>query len=417
MNIKHYLLLVSLLLSSTTAICAENKQLIDAWRADIDALQQELETRHINLYNKTTKQEFTRQLTQIKAELPEWSATELRIQLMRVVKQIGDGHTQFAYWGGEHHCYPIELRMFDGELRLIGIEKKYQHLLGARLIAIDDLPIKQVVSLVTPILQGVENVYSEQQRLIETIIVAEILQGLKISKGLHEAKFTFKLADGTIKSVILQGLLPDQLAKQEIIILKPTNPESFSRHKISNKSIDFFISQDSRTAYLDFHHYPTFSEMKNFTDDLVALLREIKARNVIIDLRNNGGGDFFVGLHLAWAFIMVDNLNWRDGIYVLIGRKTFSASMSNSAQYRQLLNAKLVGEPTGANPIGYQDADTFKLPNSGWKVMYSKRFYRFQDNPSAGVQPDVLIPLDWNGYKAGEDNQLNWILNDIKQKP
>lgn len=123
MNIKHYLLLVSLLLSSTTAICAENKQLIDAWRADIDALHQELETRHINLYNKTTKQEFTRQLTQIKAELPEWSATELRIQLMRVVKQIGDGHTQFAYWGGEHHCYPIELRMFDGELRLIGIEK------------------------------------------------------------------------------------------------------------------------------------------------------------------------------------------------------------------------------------------------------------------------------------------------------
>jgi len=41
--------------------------------------------------------------------------------------------------------------------------------------------------------------------------------------------------------------------------------------------------------------------------------------------------------------------------------------------------------------------------------------YRFQDKPSAGVEPDVLIPLEWNSYKTGENNQLNWILNDIKQ--
>jgi len=416
MPIKPYLLLITLLHPAIAICSTENQPPTNAWRTDIDVLQQQLEARHINLYHKISQQELTRQLAQVKTELPKWSQAELRVQLMRVIKQIGDGHTQFAYWGGEHHCYPFELRMFGDELRLVGIERQYQALLGATLVAIDDMPIKQLQALITPILQGVENSYSEQQRLVETIRVAEVLQGLRISKNLQQAKFTFKLSDGKSQSIHLNSLAADQFAKRELVSLKLSRPAHFIRHKISNKSIDLLLNQNSRTAYLDFHHYPGFLEMKGFADDLVSLLREEKIRNVIIDLRNNGGGDFFVGLHLAWAFIMVDNLNWRDGMYVLTGRKTFSAAMSNAAQYRQLLNAKLVGEPTGANPIGYQDADTFRLPNSGWKVMYSKRLYRFQDKPGVAVEPDVFIPLEWNSYKSGEDNQLSWILNDINRK-
>jgi len=389
---------------------------IEQWREDIDFMQQQLEQRHIHLYHQINADFFSKKLAQIKQQLPSLTETGLTIGLMRLIKQVGDGHTQFAYWGGKHHRYPLELRLFGEDLRLLSIKPEYQHLLGATLVAINGVPIEKVRTLLTPILQGVENSYSERQRLCETINVAEVLHGLKITQDLQGASFTFKHPTGEQHSVILNSLTRPQFKTQAMSSLKPARPINFTLHDISTEGIDLLLSNNGRIAYLDFHHYPTFSAMKDFTDDLIDLLREKKTREVIIDLRNNGGGDFFVGLHLAWALIMVDNLNWRDGIYVLIGRKTFSAAMSNAAQYRQLLNATLVGEPTGANPIGYQDAGTFSLPHSGWTVMYSKRRYRFQDSESAGVQPDVKIDLDWYSYRVGKDNQLDWILNNIQSR-
>lgn len=85
---------------------------------------------------------------------------------------------------------------------------------------------------------------------------------------------------------------------------------------------------------------------------------------MVIDFRGNGGGDFFVGLTLAYYLNLADSIDWRSGVYVLTDKYTFSAGVSNAAQYRQILNARIVGEPTGGNPVGYQDMGSFILPNS-----------------------------------------------------
>lgn len=156
--------------------------------------------------------------------------------------------------------------------------------------------------------------------------------------------------------------------------------------------------------------------MEDFAKDVKDYLDNNKIKNLIIDLRNNGGGDFFVGLRMAWPLVLVDSLDWEHGVYTLIGNSTYSAAMSNAAQYRQLLNAKLVGEPTGGNPVGYQDMGQFSLPNSGWTITYSKRNYRFQEFFSEGVQPDVLIEQDWPSYLKGIDQSLAWVLDDIRKK-
>ena len=90
--------------------------------------------------------------------------------------------------------------------------------------------------------------------------------------------------------------------------------------------------------------------------------------------------------------------------------------MSNATHFRQMLNATLVGEPTGANPNGYQEAGRATLPNSQYAISYSKRIYRFQDNNTPGVQPDVLIKPSWQDYKKGEDKALQWVLDKISQE-
>lgn len=397
---------------STTSLLSNTQ--IERWKHDLDFMRRELEQRHIDLYHCITADFFLSELNRIKQQLPSLTESELIIELMRLMKQVEDGHTQFAYWMGKHHRYPLELRLFDTDLRVMGIDQRHKELLGATLIAVENRDIDQIQHLLEPVLQGVENIHSAKQRFSDAIVVAEILHGLKISQGIHHTRFTFKLLSGEVRSVNLNSLPTQQFNRLALERIPKPTPPRFSQHRISIDGLTLYLSNDNRVAYLDFYRYPDFYTMQEFAVDLKTLLSRKEARKVIIDLRNNGGGDFFVGLQLAWALILVDNLDWLNGVYVLIGPKTFSAAMSNAVQYRQLLNAQLIGEPTGANPVGYQDADTFELPNSGWTLMYSKRLYRFQETPTSGVQPDKFVAPDWKLLIQGKDNQLEWILKDIQ---
>lgn len=408
---KFFLILIALLFSSSMTYGSDvyKSTRNSDWQADIDALQTQLETKHINLYHKISKQEFTRQLEKIKTDLHQWSTPELMVQLMRVVKQVNDGHTQFNYWGSTNHSYPLKLIKLGDQLRVTEIVSTHKHLLGTRLHSINGVSDVQLIEALIPVLQGVENTFSEQQRLVETLTVAEVLEGLRITKPGLKASFTF-IDDKQKRYTITL----DANNSNSLIGIPQAVPPGFTRHKNSTDALELFINPALETIYLDFKKYPRFQEMHSFAAKLAELTKDQHIKRIIIDLRHNDGGDFFVGLALAWGLIVVDSLDWQKGMYVLIGRQTFSAAMSNAAQYRQILNATLVGEPTGANPVGYQDADTFNLPHSDWKVMYSKRLYKFQDKASDGVQPDINIPLEWNAYKMGEDNQLDWILNKIK---
>jgi hypothetical protein len=101
----------------------------------------------------------------------------------------------------------------------------------------------------------------------------------------------------------------------------------------------------------------------------------------------------------------------------LIDGVTFSAAMSNAAQYSQILNSKLVGMPTGAKPSGYQDMGQFKLPHSGLDVTFSKRLYHFKEDKRDAVYPDALVAISFEDCLNSHDRQLRWVLNEINNKP
>lgn len=156
--------------------------------------------------------------------------------------------------------------------------------------------------------------------------------------------------------------------------------------------------------------------MESLAEDLLTFINKNKSKNLIIDLRENYGGDFFVGLKLAQFLVLADSIDWKSGVYVLIDNATFLAAMSNAAQFSQLLNAKLVGEPTGAKPSGYQDMRQFILLNSNLEVTYSKRLYHFTNDGKDALYPVVQVEVSIENHLSKVDPQLNWILNDLRLK-
>ncbi|WP_299940284.1 S41 family peptidase [uncultured Microbulbifer sp.] len=411
-----FLLLITYLFTVCHCAYAVPASEVKQWIEDIDSYRQQLEEKHINLYHSVSKKEFVSALSRFKTSLADLNEQQLLVEMMRISRLIGDGHTQLAFWETDIGFYPFRFLNINGNLRLIASSEAYRYLLGYKLSAIDDIPIDEVVTRLSPVVQGVENAHSLKVRIAWQLNAAQILRGLSITDKPDRARFTFIDDSGHQKIV---SVVPASLSKFHKKLTHFLFPRKipFSEQKITaSENLWMSADKDTKTAYIYFRRYPTFSNMENFAKDVKGYLENNKIKNLIIDLRNNGGGDFFVGLRMAWPLVLVDSLDWEHGVYTLIDNSTYSAAMSNAAQYRQLLNAKLVGEPTGGNPVGYQDMGQFSLPNSGWTITYSKRSYRFQEVFSEGVQPDVLIEQDWPSYLKGIDQSLAWVLDDIRKK-
>ncbi len=390
---------------------------IQSWTEDINFYKTNLEKKHIDLYNNISKVEFEQELQKLKSNLNKKTDTDVIIDLMRLTRKIGDGHTAFSLRGVETHLFPIEIYKVNGQWRVIKTTEKHKDVLGKELIAIDGKPMTKVEDEVSKIAQYVENEQSKITRVAQYSMMSELLYGLHLTHKEFDAIFTFldeneRKTEVTLKSINSK----DYYENVEFKSLETVIPEIEKPSNVKHDYLWFSPIKTTQAIYIKFESYPSFEEMETFGASVLKHVNYNNIKQIVIDLRNNGGGDFFVGTFLAYYLNLADNIDWKSGVYVLTDKVTFSAATSNASQFRQILNAKIVGEPTGSNPTGYQDMGQFTLPNSEVTVTYSKRLFRFQEKIAQGLQPDVLIEYDWQSYSKGIDNMMKWIINDIKEK-
>jgi len=388
----------------------------EAWLEDLEEYKTGLEEKHIDVYNRISKDDFEKEWNAIKNSLEQKFDLEISIELMRLTRKIGDGHTAISFRNLETHHFPFDLQNFEGSWCVIKIIEKYHHLLGQKLVQINGQSIDDVAAKVGEVAQFVENRYSQVIRTAQNLIFSELLFGLKITSEKTEATFTFQDETGKQTTEKMGAVNNGELENEKFSELKISIPGIV--HPDNSEENGFWYTPISGTnaLYIHFESYPAFEEMLRISEEIVGTIFQNNIRQLVIDLRNNGGGDLYIGLVLANALNMADPVDWKSSVYVLADNVTFSAATSNTALFRELLNAKIVGEPTGSNPTGYQDMDTFKLPNSKLVICYSKRYFRIQETTTQGIQPDVPMKYEWQSFLQGKDNMLEWVVNDTESK-
>lgn len=401
-----------ILLSLFSLSCIGGTKLeVKNWQNDLDIYAQQLSEKHIDLYHTFSEQNFKNEITQLKGSLPALTKNQLLVELMKLTHKIGDGHTSFPLWGAKLKSFPIQLKVLNDELYVIKATKEYKHILGAKLESINNVSADKIYHLFSQLTPFSENKYSTQVRAAQYIPKAELLNGLGIIDDTLQAQFKFKVKDKSVE----QHLSPYG-SNHDFIELSYLNNARFSVEEKVNRNLWFGSLSNKNVLYVKFRRYTSISKMESLAEDLLSFINKHQSKKLIIDLRDNYGGDFFVGLKLAQHLVLADSIDWKSGVYVLIDNVTFSAAMSNAAQFSQLLNAKLVGEPTGAKPSGHQDMGQFVLPYSNLEVTYSKRLYHFLEHGKDAVYPDVLVELSIDDYLLKNDRQLKWILDDIGVK-
>ena len=98
---------------------------------------------------------------------------------------------------------------------------------------------------------------------------------------------------------------------------------------------------NSKTVYCNVR---LIRDLKKPGRQMIELIEQSKPEKLVIDLRQNPGGDYHEGLkYLVHPVREIPGINTKGHLFVLVGVNTFSAAMSNATHFRYQTEAILVG--------------------------------------------------------------------------
>lgn len=387
------------------------------WREDLKYLAAELPKRHKNAFHTTTREKFERAVAELDAAIPALQDHQIVVRLLQLTAGVGDGHT-IVQLPAHFQLFPVQFYWFGDELRVTHAAAEYKEALGARVRKIGGVGVEEVRARLTrEVLSQAEiaNKWYVMSASASYINRPEVLHTLGILPNAGRAPFTFEDDGGRQFTVEIAPVVPDRDPASGALRMSlggAAEGNPISRQKPA-EGFWYTHLPESQTVYLNFRRYPKcglFGSCQEF-EDLLKFVDEKRAARLVIDLRQNTGGDSTkVRRGLIPAIKKRPQINRRGGLYVITGRRTFSAALWNAIDFRKDTNAIIVGEPPGEMPNSYSENDEMTLPNSRLVVSYSTRYYKLLDEDVPAFMPDKLIEPNWADYKAGRDTALDWIL-------
>lgn len=368
----------------------------DQWSEDLDRLVTILTSEHASPFHRISSEQFEQEASALRAAIPGLDGPAIAVEFRRLAALIGDGHTSVALAKGRPRL-PIEFYWFEDGLRVVGISASQKSALGARLVAIENVAVSDVNERLRAHIPQAETQWHIRAAVPGLLANPDVLRVVGLGAG-PAYMFTLETGDGkrtTLDMTAATGAEAGATLGGDAPLWQRNEERAFWSERLADGSV-----------YVNWRSYD------GLADKMAALLQSLDAehpRRLIIDLRDNDGGDFNIGRLFVEEIKRRPWLNRRGALYVMIGRKTFSAAMTNAVDFQHSTEAILVGEPAGAAPNNWQEVRRFHLPNSGLGAGVSTRFYEFLPG-KAELAPDLSVPPEPGDWGSPEDAGLRLVL-------
>lgn len=135
-------------------------------------------------------------------------------------------------------------------------------------------------------------------------------------------------------------------------------------------------------------------------EELDSVLGTGRMNRVVIDLRNNLGGNNQLYAPIIQCLQKHKRLNTKDNLFVFMSRNTFSAGINLLDDLNFYTQATLIGEPAGAGATHYGDAAFLQLPHSGIFFFLSTRQWLANDSSRQApmIQADLEVSYSFEAY-------------------
>ena len=385
----------------------------DGWRRDLDYLRGEVK----RLNDEPTLPELDRRYQELRQKIPQLSDEEILVGMSRMLAVLGQGHTNITTPSSSRIApkgLPVQLWVFPEGIFVVDATDQHKDLIGSRLISIDGVPAEEALRKInaTQSVDG-DNMYINNgpQRLRSM----PFLVGLGIAKSSDSARLELQrpaapkrtIAVSTAVANFSVELVPPPGAKAPLYL---QDLKQFHWHQALPEQDALYVQLNDVSDEKD-------ETLHDYGLRLRGVLAEAAPKNLILDMRHNGGGSTHLYAEFLRTMIGHSLLPGRR-LYVLISRNTYSAAGNLLTELEQLAGAVILGEPSSECCTFYGSPSTFTLPFSKLAGRLSTRRWSLSRKPDdfrREMIPHVPVQLTAKDYFAGRDPVMETLLRVMER--
>jgi uncharacterized protein (TIGR03437 family) len=369
------------------------------WQADLQTLVTFLESTHPNLFFHVSAQDFSTAVNDLTQSIPQLSDDQITVRIMQLVAMVGDAHT--VAYSPLFADLPIRFRWFSDGLFVNAAVPEYSQALGAKVMQIGNLPVDQAYGLVSTVIPH-DNDYWVRETTETYLGTSRLLAALGITSGPDSASYVLQDMSGAQFEIQVSPSFAD-------LLWPPDSTNGFVPLWRWNYNLNYWYQYlpTTQTIYLAYNRCEEMAGLSfaDFLTQVLAFTQQQPVNHIVVDLRNNTGGDSQV--FQPFLDLLADNAALRGKVTAIIGQATFSSGVMNAAALSYQFGIPLIGGPTGGNPSSYGNIVEITLPNSGMVASCSTEFFIcYPGYVGNSLLPDVLVSYSSADYFARYDPYL-----------
>jgi hypothetical protein len=385
------------------------------WRADLALLARELPARHPAPFASLSEARWDSAVASLRRRIPGLSRNQRLVEFFRLVALLGDAHTVVHPVPVLHlRYYPLELYSFEDGLFIRRADPEHSSLVGAKVVRIGRASADQALAAVGTIIPH-ENEWWVRAWGPVWLMIPELLDGLGIAGDPEHLRLVVERG-GQADTITIEpagrfeegpGGTPTDMSAWPTIRAAPA--PLWEQHP----ELPFWWTYlpESQTLYVALRAVvpgPRSSTNRGQWDQIFALADSARVARLVIDMRENLGGNGALNRYPVQQILRRPAIDQPDRLFVIIGRRTFSAGQQFANLLEAWTRATFVGEPTGQRPSQYGDHRPLVLPNTGLVVEISSVFHQAPNEFDRRdfVPPASYTPLGSPDYRRGVDPAL-----------
>ncbi|MBI2680939.1 MAG: hypothetical protein HYX25_08040 [Candidatus Solibacter usitatus] len=420
------LLMLLLMLAALTGILWTNYHLVvfrpvsvEGWRADLGALQKALERTPPGLRERAHRC-ATPELTALSRDLPVLADDQRLARLIHAIACLNDGHTvDFPFFPAANFSpVPLQFRHFDDGWFVTRAAAAQSDLVGLQVVRIAGLAVEDAYHKIRPYVAA-DNESAARVRAPAYMLSPRLWKAIGVSTAVDGLDLEFASTSGARRAVRLQATSRLRYLwwyLEPRAWLFPPAPPAGSPPSAERKRDPWWLTPvtNRKAVYVAFRGVRDRrgETLTMFGARLLKTAKAMQADRIVIDVRDNGGGDntLFRGFVAALAG---SEFNAPGRLLVLIDGGTFSAATNFVSTMERQTRTILVGAPTGSGPNHFGDSRTLVLPRTRIAIQLSTRWHQFgdPDDVRTAHEPHVAVRVTSREYFSGRDAVLEAALD------
>jgi hypothetical protein len=417
-------LYIGIVALSASPVTAQTATTLDSaevlrWREDLAFLRTEMPAHHANLFHDMTRAQFDSALSSINARLPIMARQQVIVELQKLDAMVGDGHSSVGPWRDSviaFHTLPIALYWFDEGIIVRAADSAHESLIGGRIVAINGMPVDSAIARIRPLISH-DNEMGVRAFTPFFMVMPEILQATGIVPDMQRIPLTIE-SDGKPRTVTLApvGLFPMLTGDTDLSWVRragwvDARDRAPTPLWLSDPTNIYWYRYlpDGRALYCQINtiQQKPADSLGTFMARAIAAADLAGAEKFVLDLRLNGGGNGDFNKRIMLPLIK-SKYDVPGHLYVLTGRRTWSAAQMLVTELMKYTTAIFVGEPTASHGNHYGDSYRIVMPNSGVTVRVATLWHQYLDSRDKRlmIEPQIKAPLTFADYVAGRDPVL-----------